>query len=607
MLGYLRSGNKRTKIVWWVITVATVFTFLLGFSFYGGFGDQSKAARASGAYGMINGEKVTKELWQTAVNTEHQRYFLQFGTEPIDRDLRAVEQRAWRGLVNTRLLVQEGRKAGLGCTDNDVMTTMLTDPPLVVTSSPVFATNGKFDPQKYMTALRNPGNNWAALEAEVRDEMPGKKLQEMIVGSAKFSESELREAFANRFTRINAVVVQVPPADSAKAADGDAEMQRIYDKYRSLFASPARTQVEMLQLPVEYSPDEIKSGMDVATGLYQRIMKGESFDQVCKDYSEGLNAERGGVIDRWLDPRQMGPAGAVLAAHKPGDIVEPQREGGTIMIFRILDPARDSLARNGAPGQIKLAQITVKLRPASESLRSQYERAAALAKDAGRIGLGKAATAKGLSTMKSGFFDLDNMPQQLYDTPEAADWAVAHKKGDVSPVFQSPDAFLIEQVVVNQPAGIPSREDLADQLKQIAQFDARVEKSKARADQVAAAVRAGQSLEDAAKASGLQAMPVSFTHAEPDPRLMRSPELMGALWTAKPGQVVGPVKTPVGYFFGRTVGVSAPPDSLWNNQQMRTQLTNDIVTRRQTSVVNGVMGMLRDRSKIVDNRSAFAQ
>ena len=606
MLGYLRSGNKRTKMIWWIVTIATVFTFVIGFSFFGGLGrDPNWAARQSGAYGSVNGEKITREMWQTALDTETQRYKQRFGTDPVDRDLMAVTQQAWRDLVNERLLVQAGVKAGLTVTDNDVLAAMQIDPPGVLLVAPAFQTNGKFDPTKYSAALHNPNNDWSIFETEIRSEGPGKKLQEILGGSVKFSNAELREAFDERYTRMVAMVVQVPPADSGRSPGGDAEMQRVYDKYKYLLATPARTQLEVLQIPIKYSAEEIKTAESVANGIYQRIQKGENFDQLCHDYSEGLNADHGGVIDRFLNPAEMGPAGSQIAAHKPGDVIPPMRDGGTIMIFRILDPARDTLARNAPAGQVKLAQITVKVRPNSDGLHEQYAYAQAIAKRAKDVGLSRAATEKGLSTAKTGFFDLQNMPQQLYSAPDAADWGLTHKKGEVSPVFQGPDLFLVAQVSVQQAAGVPAKEDVSEELKQIADFDVRVEASKKRSDQVTAALKSGASLEDAAKAAGLQAQPVMITLAQPDPRLARAPELLGALWSAKPGQVVGPIHSAVGYFFGRVQGIQAPPDSLWANVQMRNQLTTDIINRRQSATINGYVTLLRRDAKIEDSRNAY--
>jgi hypothetical protein len=606
MLNILRSGSKRTKAVWWLITIATVFTFLIGFSFFGGLGrDPNWAARQSGSYGSVNGDKITKEQWDVALETEKATYRQRFGTDPVDRDLRAVEQQAWRGLVNSRLLEQAGLKAGYKATDNEVLATMMIDPPPIIQLSPALQTDGKFDPAKWAQLRSNPQQNWTPYEDQVREEWPGKKLQEVALTSAKFSEAELHEAFDAHFERLQAVIVAVPPADSGSSSGSEAELAAAYQKYRPLLASPARTQLEYLAVPVQYTEEEIRTAMDVANGLYQRLNKGEAFDQLCRDYSEGLNAEHGGVIDRFINPAEMGPAGQPLATAKPGAILPPLREGGSVMIFRVLNPAVDSLARNAPAGQIKLAQILVKVHPGQDGLRTQYQRVADIAKRAKAVGLSRAATEKGLATQKTSFFDLVNMPQQLYSTPEAADWGLTHKKGDVSPVFESADEFVVAQVAVQSPAGVPPRAEVADQLKQIADFDHRVELSKTRADQVAAALHGGATLEAAATAAGLTAMPVTLTREQADPRVARASEFVGALWAAKthPGQVVGPVRCAVGYYFGRVVSLQSPPDSLWANPNVRNQLSTDLVQRRQNATMQGLVVLLRQGSKIADNRS----
>ena len=64
MLGYLRSGNKRTKTIWWALTIITVASFLGGFVFLAGLGrDQSSRARLAGNVGSVNGEGVTTTQW----------------------------------------------------------------------------------------------------------------------------------------------------------------------------------------------------------------------------------------------------------------------------------------------------------------------------------------------------------------------------------------------------------------------------------------------------------------------------------------------------------------------------------------------------------------
>ncbi len=606
MLGYLRSGNKRTKLIWWIVTIAVVATFILGFSFFGAMGrDPSAVARQSGSLGTVNGEKITREMWNSASENERQSYRQRFGSDPTDRDLRAVQQSAWRKLVNTRLLAQEAARSGLHATDNDIIFRLETDPPASILGAPAFQTNGRFDPQKYRAAVSNPSNDWSALEAEVRAEIPAVQLQKALLSSIKLSDGELRDAMRDRYVRLSAVVLRVPPADTGKASTADAELQRVYEKYRTLMASPARTQLEMLSIPVQYSAEETRTAGDLANSLYQRVQKGEDFVQMTKDYSEGPNAEHGGAIDRAISVSELGPLAQVVASHKPGDVLPPIRQASAIVLFRILGPAQDTSARNLQPGQVKLAQLTIKIHPNADGLRKQYEMAQTIAKRATAVGLAKAAAEKGLTTQKTAFFDLDNMPQQLFGTPDAADWGVSHKKGAISPVFESPEEFVIASVAVQHPAGIPTREEVADQLQQLAQLDHRVELASPRADQAAAAIKGGASLEDAAKALGLGALPTTFSRAEPDPRLASVPALLGALWGAKPGAVVGPFRTPSGYYFGRVTGITTPPDSLLANQQFRGQLTSDILSKRQRSFFSGYLNILRGRAKIEDTRGIY--
>lgn len=604
MLSYLRSGSKRVKLIFLVVTVATAATFVVGFNFFGFMGRDNASSRQTGSLGAVNGEEITRSMWQGALDTERETYRERYGSNPVDRDAHAVAQQAWRRVVNARLLSQAARDAGIKVTDNDVVFGMQVNPPAALRNLPAFQTDGKFDVAKYRQALGNPSVNWAPFEDQVRLEAPANKLQERLITAVKWSESEVRELLVDRLQRMTAVVLQVPPVDSVKGTPAEADLQRVYDRYKSRMAAPAGTQLEVLAVPFKYQADEVKTAMDLATSLYQRAQAGEPFNQLCRDYSEGPNSETGGVIDRFLSPADLGPFGSAIATHKPGDVLPPIQQGGIVMVLRILDPARDSVAKAAPPGTVKLAQIVVKVHPSAESMRAQYDAASAIAKHAQSVGLGRAATEKGLATFKTGFFDLESTPQELYAAPEAADWGLTHKKGDVSPVFETPDAFYITQVAERHASGIPARAEVGERLMQIARFDARVDAAKTRADQVAAALQAGQSLEDAAKAAGLATVAANnFTRAQPDPSVASSPELQGLLWAARPGQVVGPVRSPAGWFFGRVVSVAAVPDTILASEGLRQQARQEILNRRQRTFLNGFQQTLWDRAKIVDNRS----
>jgi len=607
MLGHLRSGNKRTKTIWWFLTVVTVGSFLGGFVFLAGLGrDQGTRARLSGNVGSVNGEGITTTEWQAAIEEARQQYRQRYGVDPQDRDVKTVEQQAWRSLVNERLFAQQAKQAGLGASDNEVVIGMRTNPPSMLLASAAFQTDGKFDPNKYQQALANPGNNWAPFEAMLREQLPVRKLQERLLASIKLSQPELRQAFRDRYDRFTATLLTVPPADSGRSSGSEEELRAIYEKYKSRMAAGPRTQLEVLVSQKRFGADETKAAMDMAKSLYERASKGEDFAQLARDYSEGPNAEKGGLIDRWLQPIELGSmVAAAIQVKKPGQVIEPVQEGGRVMLLKIMDPAQDTSKTKTpppSPNAVKLSQIVIKVRPAPEDLRAQYKEVKGIADRARAVGLSKASTEKGLSTVKTGFYDGNNAPPQLFATPEAADWGLSAKKDEVSPVFEGEDEFVVVQVSTQHKAGPPARDEVSDQLKMIADAEHRVDLSKPRADSVVAALKSGRSLEDAAKLVHLTATATQGTRANPDPRLQGNPELLGMLLGAPAGRVIGPVRTAQGWSFARLDAVTAAPDTMFNDQA-KGQITNEILQGRQRAFFESFVNKLMENAQVADLRA----
>ena len=608
MLGYLRSGNKRTKTIWWVLIALTVASFVIGFIFLAGVGrDPSSRARMSGNVGSVNNQGISVADWQGALDEEIALYKQRFGTTPQDRDLKAVEQQAWRKLVTRRMFAQEAKRAGLSATDNDILNGMRTNPPVQIISSPAFQTNGKFDPTKYQQALADPRINWSVFENILRENIPVQKLQERLLSSLKLSEPELQQEFHARFDRVNATVVMVPAADTGRSAGDDATLQKVYERYRSRMAAPARSQLEVLVIPKKFGADESKAALDMARSLFARAQQGEDFAQLARDYSEGPNAEKGGAIDRWIDPSELGPMlGAAAQAKKPGDVIEPLQQGSRVVILKLLDGSKDTLAAKQphAPNAVRLAQIIIRVQQSADGRQAQAKEVQSLMARAKALNsLSKAATEKGMSTFKTGFYDDNNAPPQLAAMPEAADWGLTAKKGEISPVFESGDEFALAQSSMQHAAGAPSRDEVGDQLKMMADLEARVDQSKSRADALATAIKGGQSLEDAAKAAGLQAMALQTNRSQPDPRLSGAPEMLGMLYSAPAGKVIGPVRTSQGWLFARVDGVTAAADTLFN-AQLKGQITNDVLNRRQRGFFDGYIGKLRASSQVSDLRTS---
>jgi peptidyl-prolyl cis-trans isomerase D len=599
-----RGATHHTKTIWWILIFITAGSFLFGFVFLlgSGIGGGSGAGNRTVA-GKVNGQTIQWVEYQNAVATQRESYRQQYGAEPADRDERMVEVQAWRNLVMEKVLAEEARRLKIPTYDREVMLTLESSPPQQLTNLPNFQTDGKFDPAKYQQALRDPGNNWRPFEDMVRDQLPVRKLQERLMASIKLSEPELLQAFHDRYDRASVTVVQVPAAhDTTVPAPTEADIERAYQQHKGRFASDTRVQLEVLVQPKRAGEEEQRAAREMAQSLVNRARAGEDFATLVRDFSEGPNADKGGEVDRFFQADEFGPEnGPKIAALNQGDISDPFPDGTRFVVVKVIE--KTPAAPPVRPA-IKIAQLVIKVRPNDATFNEQYDEMKKLRDRAKRVGLGRAAAEKGLATTRTEWFDFNGSPQALFGVPEAGDWGLAAKQNEVSPVFVGVDEMAIVQVADRRAAGVAPREELTDALRQYARLDARVEKNKPIADAIAASLAGGGTLETAAAAA---ALPVSriegVTRSRPDPRLAGAPEFVGAIFSAAPGKVVGPVRGQNGWYFGRLESVAVADTALYNAQ--KGAITSEILQRRQQQFLMGFLADVRSKATVEDHRTGM--
>ena len=603
MLRMFRGATQHTKTIWWVLIFLTVGSFVFGFVFLlgSGIGSGGSGSGNPGTLGTVNGEPIQRWEYQNAVTNQREVYRSQYGKEPADRDERMVETQAWRGIVMEKLMAAEAKKLGITAQDKEVVLTLQTSPPTQLTNLPNFQTDGKFDQAKYQQAMRDPNNNWAPFEEMTRRQLPVRKLQERLMASVKLSEPELLEAYHDRFDRATVTVVQVSAApDTAVPAPTEAEIEQAYKTYGGRFASEARVQLEALTQPKRTGEEEVRAAREMAQSMVTRARAGEDFATLCRDYSEGADAEKGGVVDRWFQPDEFGPdMGPRIAAMNPGDVSEPIAEGMRFVVVKLMEksppapPARPAL---------KIAQLVIKVRPNDATLGEQYNELKKLRDRAKRVGLGRAAAERGLATQRTEWFDFSGSPQALFDVPEAADWGLSAKLNELSPVFMGVDQMAIVQVAAKRPAGLAPRDEVTDMLRSIAKMEARVTKNKPQADAIAAALASGATLEAAGQSVGLTANKVeNISRARPDMRLSGAPEVVGAVFTAQVGKPVGPIRGMNGWYFIR-VDQMTPADTA-SFEKLKGSITSEILQRRQQAFMVGYLSEVREKAKVEDRRT----
>jgi hypothetical protein len=171
----------------------------------------------------------------------------------------------------------------------------------------------------------------------------------------------------------------------------------------------------------------------------------------------------------------------------------------------------------------------------------------------------------------------------------------------------SQDAFAVVSVADRRAAGVATKQELMDPLRQLAEYHKRTLLAKPTADRIAAMIAQGHSLEDAAHAAGAMVVKVdSMTRVQPDPRLMAVPEVAGRAFGAPIGRVEGPFETPGGWFFVRT-DARVLADTSRFTPELKNQLRSELLQRRQQDFFSNWLAETRAKAKVEDLRGEGQQ
>ena len=607
MLRHFRSGSKRIRTLWWVLTIGTVVTFIGGFIFIfgSGVGDVSQALNTPSVVGTVGDSQISQADLANATQTALAQYKGQYGNEPTGRDAAILHEQVWNNLLTERAIESEASRLGIKVSDPEIVFAIKNTPPPDIAQSPALQTNGRFDPSKWVQMLGNPAANWAWLEDRMRRSLPGQRLEERVIAGVKISEPELQRLYDMQYHQAAATVAMLPldmaPIDSSKLSD--AALRAYYQAHANDFAGPAQVQVDVVSIPRTVGTDEERAAQADAQSIVQDARRpGSDFAALARERSEGPYAEQGGDLGQDVPMARLPNAlQTAIQALPVGGVTDPIREGNTYFVFRL----NERKTVNGQPA-VRLSQIQKPIHPSQESTNRDAELILKLRKDAASGKLSEAAAKRQLVSVNTGWFAQSEFVPMFVQLPQVQQWALSAKKGQVSRAFSNESGWVVAQVVDRRDAGPRPFEAAKDDVRRKVMLALRQQKPLAQAERIVQSVRAGQPLEAAAKANGATVFQTPpFARSKPDPRIAVSPRAVGMTFGLGIGQVGPPVATTNGVLIVRKDaqlnGSAAQFDSL------KAQLSQSLLSARQRRYVSGWIQKTLADARVEDKRQPIEE
>ena len=581
MLKHFRSGSKRIRTLWWILTIGTVVTFIGGFIFIfgSGAGDRSRGSQATDTVGKIGNTSVRQAQYTNALAAAESNYQAQYGTKPQGRDGALLREQAWFNLVTERSVDAVASRYGFTATDAEVVFAAKNTPPPDITSNPAFMTNGRFDRAKWQSALADPSIDWSPLEERLRGVLPAQRLEERVIAGVKISEPELQRLYANQYEQAKVSLVLLPldmaPVDTTKL--GETALKAYYEAHKAEFEGVAQVKADIVQFPLSVGAAEDSTTRLEAVAIVAEVRGGREFGLLAQEQSEGPFADRGGDIGQDVPVSRLpGPLQPVVATMNVGDVTDPIRDGNTYFVFKLLNRTQPPVGE----ATVRLAQIQKPIHPSSESMQKDVDAVRKLRSDATKGPIGGLAAARGLVATSTGWFAQGQFEPSLLQMPHVQQWAVRAKKGEVSRAYGTETGWVIVQVVDRHEAGPRTFDDAKEDVRRAIELTLRQAKPLADAQKMLAAVKGGKSLELVATEAGTAVIATElFARSNPDPRLTPAPRAVGLAFGLAVGATGGPVAAPTGVYLVRKDAAAAGDPVMY--EQMKGNLSSQLLSSRQ--------------------------
>lgn len=597
----MRQMRENTK--WIMLVTALAFVALMVFEW--GMDLTGQSAGGVGEIGRVNGTPIHYDTYQATYRNLYDQVQQSQGDLPItSQQVKEIEDAAFEEVVNQILIQQELERRGIRVTADELRAAARFQPPPEFASEPAFQTDGQFDFQKYQTFLASADENFLlSLEAYYRDIIPRGKLLRQVSAGVFLSDQQLWQRFRDQNETVEIRYIPFDPGQ--RIADEevtltDAEIQAYYDENQAEFEQPARARVKVVVLSKTPTAADTSASRARAEEIRERIEGGEDFAQVAQaESSDQASAQMGG--DLGVFPRgQMIPAfdSAVFNA-RAGSLLGPIQ---TAVGFHVIQ-----VENRWGQDSAQARHVLVPVARTDSSEVALYTRADSL-EDLGEIlPLEDAAAELGLPVEEAELSANFAFVAGAGQVSEGADWAFEEAEvGDVSPVFETAQAFYSLELVSSTPGGVLPLAAARPSIEQILLFEKKQARAEEEAAQVVAQVRAGTALPNAAAEAGLEVRSAGpFARNDFVPGIGRFNAAVGTAFGLQPGEVSDVVSTPSNTFVLEVLARIPADSTQWLAQKaaQRQQVTQLLQQERLQDWLDG----LRENARVVDRRAQVLQ
>ena len=486
-------------------------------------------------------------------------------------------------LINEKALIAEAHRMGLRASDDDLRNE-LQHGQLGIMLFP----DGKFVGQEeYENFAQRFDMTVPQLEARVKEDILVRKLRALVSSSAFVGDTEVRDEFDQRNTKVKfeyAVITQadilkglhptdeelkafyernkanynnsIPEkrqikyvvVDSAKIAAAttvtDQDLQAYYDQHRDEYREPEQVKVSHIliktPLPAPGAKEDEKAIADArakAEDILKQLKAGGDFAKLAEKYSDDPGSAKSGGELGWIGRGRTVPefekAAFSLGKGQTSDLVKSSYG------FHIIHVEDKQQAHLKTLAEVK-SEIEEKVKQ-QKTARATESAANALLSQARTAGFDKAAAAKAQATITTEFFSRTDSLPGLGPNPQFMDAVFSEAEKAPPDVVQVPQGYVVFQLLAVRPPATPTFEEIRSRVESEFKNERAGFLLQQKTQELSDRAKAEHDLKKAAK--DLDATVKTSDLVAPDGQVPDIGSMAGAsaIFSLQPGQISGPI------------------------------------------------------------------
>ena len=616
-MGLITNMRSRMQVVMWTILVLFVTSMAIGGLVGGASITDIFSGRQGNEVGSLNGKPILFEDFNQLVSNEINRMDQQSGRLISDEEREYIRAVVWERLIADLIIQEQIVENKIVVGDEEVLFQMKNNPPPFLQNSDAFQSFGRFDLEKYLDAVLNPGQiDWKPIEDFMQNVyLPSYKLQQYITNSAAISSSDVLEDYKKRFLDYKIEVLHV--TDKAIDQDfynglltdrpSDDELRNIYNENISEYDQPELRYLKYVKWPItSNATDSLRVKLE-AEDLIFRLNDGEDFALLANTYTQDPSNSadpqnlKGGDLG-WFNKGQLLPEFEIASFEaEKGSIVGPILTQYGYHVIKVND--KRTVESNE---QVNASHILLTIQPGRGTENELKDIASIFALEATEFGFFVLADSLGLEIQDSNGLRKESIFVDNFGVGRSAvNFAFNNVEGSTSDAIKNDNfygVFFLDKV---DKETVISFEDAKEDLKNEFLSEFKKNHIKTLAESIkddnqgemnlSEIYQENENLEYVAETNS--ALIGSFES------IGKSNFIVGALADAKEGDILGPLPTLRGQAFLRVIDIS---DVVMSDfEEKKDSIKFSLLIDRQNAIWGNWLQALRDNADLEDYRYDF--